>query len=91
MHGTHRVTFYLNGEEQTVLEQALSESGKERADYFRDLLVGDSRVLRATLRTVLGLNRPRLCKFLKTHSQTPARARTGSNNCCCRRTRRWAS
>ena len=40
---THRVTFYLNGEEQTVLEQALSESGKERADYFRDLLVGDSR------------------------------------------------
>ena len=39
---THRVTFYLNDEEQTVLEQALSESGKERADYFRELLVGDS-------------------------------------------------
>ena len=40
---THRVTFYLNDEEQTVLEQVLSESGKERAGYFRDLLVGDSR------------------------------------------------
>ena len=39
---THRVTFYLNDEEQTVLEQALSESGKERADYFRELLAGDS-------------------------------------------------
>ena len=39
---THRVTFYLNDEEQSVLEQALSESGKERADYFRELLTSNS-------------------------------------------------
>ncbi len=40
---THRVTFYLNDEEQEALEQGLVESGKERADYFRELLENDSR------------------------------------------------
>lgn len=38
---THRVTFYLNDQEQAVLEQVLSASGKERADYFRELLLSD--------------------------------------------------
>ena len=39
----HRVTFYLNDDEQGALEHVLSESGKERADYFRALLESDSR------------------------------------------------
>ena len=40
---THRVIFYLNDDEQAGLEEAVINSGMERADYLRQLLRSDQR------------------------------------------------
>ena len=39
----HRVIFYLNDDEQAGLEQAVTASGMERADYLRQLLRSDQK------------------------------------------------